>query len=83
MFGGEHLGSPVRSPERTGESCIRPLCLDSRLCPKVAALPRYVIRIPPINPESDKSHNNYCRKPGGVGRIRLIRKACRSISDKV
>nr|VFJ44383.1 MAG: hypothetical protein BECKFM1743A_GA0114220_1001612 [Candidatus Kentron sp. FM]VFJ63612.1 MAG: hypothetical protein BECKFM1743C_GA0114222_103494 [Candidatus Kentron sp. FM]VFK06501.1 MAG: hypothetical protein BECKFM1743B_GA0114221_1001813 [Candidatus Kentron sp. FM] len=27
MFEGEHLGSPVRSPERTGESCIRPLCL--------------------------------------------------------
>ena len=26
MLGGEHLGSPVRSPERTGESCIRPLC---------------------------------------------------------
>ncbi|VFN00655.1 MAG: hypothetical protein BECKG1743F_GA0114225_105062 [Candidatus Kentron sp. G] len=26
MFGGEHLGSPVRSPERRGESCIRPLC---------------------------------------------------------
>ncbi|VFM95855.1 MAG: hypothetical protein BECKG1743F_GA0114225_101036 [Candidatus Kentron sp. G] len=26
LFGGEHLGSPVRSPERTGESCIRPLC---------------------------------------------------------
>ncbi|VFN07448.1 MAG: hypothetical protein BECKG1743D_GA0114223_110642 [Candidatus Kentron sp. G] len=25
-WGGEHLGSPVRSPERTGESCIRPLC---------------------------------------------------------
>nr|VFK21831.1 MAG: hypothetical protein BECKFM1743B_GA0114221_108201 [Candidatus Kentron sp. FM] len=24
---GEHLGSPVRSPERRGESCIRPLCL--------------------------------------------------------
>ena len=27
MFGGEHLGSPLRSPERRGESCIRPLCL--------------------------------------------------------
>nr|VFJ75654.1 MAG: hypothetical protein BECKFM1743A_GA0114220_108571 [Candidatus Kentron sp. FM] len=26
-MGGEHLGSPVRSPERRGESCIRPLCL--------------------------------------------------------
>nr|VFJ72469.1 MAG: hypothetical protein BECKFM1743A_GA0114220_106475 [Candidatus Kentron sp. FM] len=26
MFGGEHLGSPLRSPERRGESCIRPLC---------------------------------------------------------
>nr|VFJ60101.1 MAG: hypothetical protein BECKFM1743A_GA0114220_102561 [Candidatus Kentron sp. FM] len=26
MLGGEHLGSPVRSPERRGESCIRPLC---------------------------------------------------------
>nr|VFJ57388.1 MAG: hypothetical protein BECKFM1743A_GA0114220_101896 [Candidatus Kentron sp. FM] len=47
--GGEHLGSPLRSPERRGESCIRPLC------PKVAALPRYVIGISPINPESDKS----------------------------
>nr|VFJ65851.1 MAG: hypothetical protein BECKFM1743A_GA0114220_103923 [Candidatus Kentron sp. FM] len=27
MFGGEHFGSPLRSPERRGESCIRPLCL--------------------------------------------------------
>ena len=26
MFGGEHLGSPLRSPERRGESCIRSLC---------------------------------------------------------
>ena len=26
MFGGEHFGSPLRSPERRGESCIRPLC---------------------------------------------------------
>ena len=59
MLGGEHLGSPVRSPERTGEFCIRPLCLDSPLCPKVAALPRYVIRIPPIDPESDKSQFLY------------------------
>nr|VFJ60299.1 MAG: hypothetical protein BECKFM1743A_GA0114220_102604 [Candidatus Kentron sp. FM]VFJ67591.1 MAG: hypothetical protein BECKFM1743C_GA0114222_104595 [Candidatus Kentron sp. FM]VFK12212.1 MAG: hypothetical protein BECKFM1743B_GA0114221_102294 [Candidatus Kentron sp. FM] len=30
MFGGEHLGSLLRSPERRGESCIRPLCL---ICP--------------------------------------------------
>ena len=43
MLGGEHLGSPIM--------------LDSPLCPKVAAPPRYVIRIPSINPESDKSQN--------------------------
>ncbi|VFN02089.1 MAG: hypothetical protein BECKG1743D_GA0114223_103351, partial [Candidatus Kentron sp. G] len=27
--------------------------------------------------------NSHYRKSSGVGRIRLIRKACRSISDKV
>nr|VFJ67661.1 MAG: hypothetical protein BECKFM1743A_GA0114220_104541 [Candidatus Kentron sp. FM] len=32
---------------------------DSPLCPKVAAPPRYVIRIPSINPESDKSLKEY------------------------
>nr|VFJ59905.1 MAG: hypothetical protein BECKFM1743C_GA0114222_102595 [Candidatus Kentron sp. FM] len=33
--------------------------LDSPLCPKVAAPPRYVIRIASINPESDKSHAEF------------------------
>nr|VFJ70357.1 MAG: hypothetical protein BECKFM1743A_GA0114220_105441 [Candidatus Kentron sp. FM] len=31
MFGGEHLGSPLRSPERRGESCIRPYAQKLRL----------------------------------------------------
>nr|VFJ57373.1 MAG: hypothetical protein BECKFM1743A_GA0114220_101891 [Candidatus Kentron sp. FM]VFK20164.1 MAG: hypothetical protein BECKFM1743B_GA0114221_106752 [Candidatus Kentron sp. FM] len=31
MLGGEHLGSPVRSPERRGESCIRPYAQKLRL----------------------------------------------------
>nr|VFJ45479.1 MAG: hypothetical protein BECKFM1743C_GA0114222_1002511 [Candidatus Kentron sp. FM]VFJ49077.1 MAG: hypothetical protein BECKFM1743A_GA0114220_1006610 [Candidatus Kentron sp. FM]VFK06777.1 MAG: hypothetical protein BECKFM1743B_GA0114221_1002411 [Candidatus Kentron sp. FM] len=50
--GGEHWGrtqgSPVRSPERTGESCIRPYAQKLWLA-------RAVIRIASINPESDKS----------------------------
>ena len=46
MFGGEHFGSPLRSPERRGESCIHPLCLDSHLYPKVAAPPRYFVYFP-------------------------------------
>nr|VFJ60254.1 MAG: hypothetical protein BECKFM1743C_GA0114222_102687 [Candidatus Kentron sp. FM]VFJ62351.1 MAG: hypothetical protein BECKFM1743A_GA0114220_103051 [Candidatus Kentron sp. FM] len=31
MFGGEHLGSPLRSLERRGESCIRPYAQKLRL----------------------------------------------------
>nr|VFK19786.1 MAG: hypothetical protein BECKFM1743B_GA0114221_106452 [Candidatus Kentron sp. FM] len=54
MFGGEHLGSPLRSPERRGESCIRPLCLIRPYAQKLRPH-RAVIRIASINPESDKS----------------------------
>ena len=39
-----------------------PIMSDSPLCPKVAATPRYVIRIPSINPESDKSQILFTRK---------------------
>ena len=38
-----------------GRTLYSPIMLDSHLCPKVAAPPHYVIRIPSINPESDKS----------------------------
>ena len=55
MFGGEHLGSSLRSPERRGESRIRPLCPIPPYAQKVAAPPRYVIRIPSFDPESNKS----------------------------
>ena len=43
---GRTLGFPLRSPERRGESCIRPYMLDSPLCPKVVAPPRYFVYFP-------------------------------------
>ena len=52
---GRTLGFAPTLPRTYGRILYSPIMLDSRLCPKVAALPRYVIRIPPINPESDKS----------------------------
>ncbi|VFM97672.1 MAG: hypothetical protein BECKG1743D_GA0114223_100244 [Candidatus Kentron sp. G] len=46
----------------------------------VAPWLRYVIQVPPINPESNKSLSHY-RKSSEVSHVRSIRKACRSIFD--